>query len=74
MELLNLRTSITQMSDGEAITLIGKIRTNRRAPRKNVSKVVQKAKKENAEIRDYLSNISKDDAVELLKLLGESGE
>lgn len=74
MELLNLRTSITQMSDGEGITLIGKIRANRRLSRKPTTKAMQKVKEEKKEVRNFLSNMSKDDAMELLKLLGESGE
>lgn len=78
MQLSDLRSSIASMDFSSAVLCIGRIREARRAPRpKSVSPKVQKAKKENAELRGLISGLSTDELSntisELMKILEGGG-
>lgn len=69
MNLSNLRQSITAMTLGESISLIGDIRTRRREKKVISSPKVVKAKKENSELRSLISNLTQEEISTLLTTL-----
>lgn len=71
MDIADLKQSISQMTDEELLSHLRGIRTERRA-RANVARSASKKKPKSPSLPKDLSKISKEDALELLKMLGEA--